>query len=275
MKLFSLVLGLTALSSAALAADLPARKSPPELPVVFQPFSWTGFYVGANAGYADPNARIGITPGGSWVGDPDIAGVTSAATRNLRLQGFTGGAQAGYNYQVNNFVFGLEADLNGLNVNKSFASPVFAGVGGGTYSANGAVSLNYLATVRGRLGFAADHWLFFVTGGVAFTGEKFREAILFNNQTRILNLPLTGPAGGANAGSASKTSANWTLGGGVEYAFSQQWSAKAEYLYVKLSNLQFGSVYGPNNFTGNTYTIQHRARLSGLNVLRLGVNYHF
>ena len=183
MARLPLVLAVFALSSAAVAADLPARSDPPLAPIS-QPYNWTGFYAGLTAGYADPTAKIGIVPGGDWVNDPDIVGVTAAATRSLKLQGFIGGAQAGYNYQTGNLVFGVVGDISGLNVGKSYASPVFPGFDSGTYSANGAVNLNYLATLRGRAGFAVDNLLFYVTGGVAFTGEKFRQSINYNNNNR-------------------------------------------------------------------------------------------
>lgn len=272
------------LTSTAMAADLPSRREAPMPYVVAAPvFTWTGFYVGVNAGYADPTATIGVSPGGAWVGDPDFPGVANAAARKLTLQGATGGGQLGYNYQINNVVLGIEADVNALGLSKSYQSPVFPGVVGGTYSANGSVSVNSIVTLRGRLGFAVNNWLFFGTGGLAIAEEKFRQSVNFTNvappppppPNQVPSLPFTGPAGAANAGSVSKSSVSWTLGAGVEYAFSNQLSAKVEYLYADLKSLQFGSVYGPNAFNNGTWTLQHRANLSGLNIFRVGINYRF
>ena len=282
MKKFvlSLLAGVTPF--AALAADLPNRKAPPPLPMLAPAFNWTGFYVGLNAGYADPNARISVIPGGNWVGDPDAAGVTAASARNLTLQGPMGGGQIGYNYQFNNnLVVGLEADIDAMNIGKSYTSATFPGALGGTYFANGAVNINYVATLRGRFGFAVDHWLFYVTGGLAVTGEKFRQSVNFTNvfvpppPPPVPALPLTGAAGGVNGGSASSSAASWTLGAGVEYALTNNISAKLEYLYVDLKSLRFNSVYGPNAFDPGTYTMQHRARLGGLSLFKVGLNYRF
>jgi outer membrane immunogenic protein len=267
------------LTTTAMAADLPSRREAPTPYVAAPVFTWTGFYVGVNGGYADPTATIGVSPGGAWVGDPDFPGVANAAARKLTLQGATGGGQVGYNYQVNNVVLGLEADVNALGLSKSYQSPVFPGVVGGIYSANGSVSVNSIVTLRGRLGLAFNNWLFFGTGGVAIAEEKFRQSVNFTNVAAPPPpppaLPFTGPAGGANAGSVSKSSVSWTLGAGVEYAFSNQLSAKVEYLYADLKSLQFGSVYGPNAFDAGTWTMQHRANLSGLNIFRVGINYRF
>jgi outer membrane immunogenic protein len=275
MKNFALAAAILAISAAgASGADMAPRtytKAPlvPVAPI----FSWTGFYAGLNAGYADPTANFSVVPGGSWIGDPDYAGIVNAGTRSLGLRGFTGGVQAGYNYQVSNIVLGIEGDLNYLGLKNSYATPIFPGVTSGTYWASGSVGLDAFYTLRGRLGLAADHWLFFVTGGLAVTSEKFSQSINFINQNNTL--PFTGPAGGANAGSASTTAASWTLGGGAEYAFNKQWSVKGEYLYVNLKSMSFGSVYGPNGFTAGTYLMQHNLSFSGLNIFRAGLNYHF
>ncbi len=273
----------SALPFSAMAADLPSRKAPPPAPVVVAPvFSWTGFYGGLNAGYADPTAKFTVIPGGSWVGDPDVPytsatspGVVNASARNRSLQGFTGGAQLGYNYQINNIVLGVEADANYLGLRGSYASPVFNSVANGTYWTRGNVSLDAFYTLRARLGLAADHWLFFVTGGLAVPSERFSQSVNFVNFAPVIALPPTGAAGGANAGSATSAAASWTLGGGIEYALNNQWSVKGEYLYVNLNSMRANSVYGPNGFTGGTWTMQHRLGLSGLNIFRVGVNYHF
>jgi outer membrane immunogenic protein len=276
-RIFSLVVAASSLlATSAFAADLAPRtytKAPlvPVAPI----FSWTGFYAGLNAGYADPTANFSVVPGGSWIGDPDYAGIVNAGTRSLGLRGFTGGVQAGYNYQVDKIVLGIEGDLNYLGLKNSYATPIFPGVAGGTYWASGSVGLDAFYTLRGRLGLAADHWLMFVTGGLAVTSEKFSQSINYINVAQNNNLPLTGPAGGANAGSTSSTAASWTVGGGAEYALNQQWSVKGEYLYVNLKSMSFGSVYGPNGFTAGTYSMQHNLSLSGLNIFRVGLNYHF
>jgi outer membrane immunogenic protein len=259
-------------AGAAFASDLPTHKAPPPPPPP-PVFSWTGFYVGINGGYADPTSSISVIPGGSWIGDVDVAGVTAAGTDSFGLQGFTGGAQAGYNYQIGNMlVVGVEGDANYLGLHNSYATPVFAGKVAGTYWANGATDVDSLFTLRARVGLPVDHWLFYVTGGLAVTGEKFSQSINYLNYTTYVTLPATGAAGGANAGSVSSTVATWTLGGGVEYAFDNHWSVKGEYLYADLKSLGFSSSY-TSPVSSEVYTMQHHDSLSGLNVFRIGLNY--
>ena len=288
---------LGALTSSAIAADLPTKKGPPPAPtIVMAPYSWAGFYVGVNGGYADPTAKLGVAPSGGWAGppiDPDWnanangPGVAALGTHDIGLHGFVGGAQLGYNYQISNFVLGAEADADYMNLKGSYSTPAYPGIAGGTlpndtYWASGSASLNSLFTLRLRAGIAVDHWLFFATGGVAITGEKFSQSINYLNvppppppptviTSPVLTLPITGSGGGANAGSASTTAVTGVFGGGVEYAFDNHWSLKGEYLYVPLKSLGFTSVSTANS----AYTIQHHESLSALNIFRVGLNYRF
>jgi len=264
------VLALSA--GAAFASDLPTHKPPPPPPPP-PVFSWTGFYVGVNGGYADPTSKISVVPGGKWVGDLDQANVTAAGTDKLGLHGFTGGAQLGYNYQINNLlVLGAEADANYLGLHNSYATPDLPGSPGG-YWASGATKLDSLFTLRGRVGLPVDHFLFYLTGGLAITDEKFSQSINFQNNSHNIGLPLTNGFIGANAGSASSTVATWTLGGGVEYAFDSHWSVKGEYLYAPLKSLGFSSSYTSPISGPPAYTMQHNDSLTGLNVFRIGLNY--
>jgi outer membrane immunogenic protein len=277
-------IALSALASAAHAADLPTKKGPPPAPTIVAPaFSWTGFYVGVNAGYADPTASLGVSDGVGWAGPPTVdpdwnanakgPGVAAAGTHAIGLHGFLGGAQAGYNYQINNFVIGAEADADYMNLRGSYATPIYTAANGtGEYWANGSAGLDSLFTVRARAGLAFDRLLLFATGGVAFTGERFSQSIGFSNPTTIITLPTT-PNGvnGYNAGAASTTAVTGVFGGGLEYAFDSQWSLKGEYLYAPLKSQSFSSTYVDTS--SNPWTIQHHESLSGLNVFRLGLNY--
>ena len=279
---------LSALASSAFAADLPTHKGPPPAPsIVMAPYSWAGFYVGVNGGYADPTAKISVAAPSSsgWSGDgdwlpggPTHPGIAAIGKDDIGLHGFIGGAQAGYNYQIDNFVIGAEADADYMNLNGSYSTPTYPGIAGGTapndtYWANGSASVNSLFTLRLRAGLAVDHWLFFATGGLAVTNEKFSQLIGYNYlpPDNILTLPNTGGVNGYNAGSASTTAVTGVIGGGVEYAFDSHWSIKGEYLYVPLKSLGFTSV----STTNPTWTIQHNDSLSALNVFRIGLNYRF
>jgi outer membrane immunogenic protein len=278
-------IALGAMASGALASDLPTHKGPPPAPTIVAPvFSWTGAYVGVNAGYADPTAGLSVAPGGGWAGpplDPDWGysgpthpGIAAIGTDNIGLHGFIGGAQAGYNYQINNIVLGAEADADYMNLTGSYATQKYfqpPAAGTGQYWASGSAGLNSLFTLRLRAGLAVDHWLFFATGGLAITGEKFSQSINYVNYNTTPSLPITGSTGGANAGSASSTTVTGVFGGGIEYAFDKNWSIKGEYLYVPLKSLGFTSV----STADPTYTIQHHDSLSALNVFRVGLNYRF
>lgn len=177
-------------SVAASAADLPARitKAPAYVPV----FSWTGFYIGANAGYG-------------WASLSDTFGTVDG------FDGFLGGVQVGYNWQGpgSPWVFGIEADIQASAQGQDATGTVL----GIPFSLE--VDLPWFATLRGRLGYAAwDRGLIYVTGGLAVTQLKVSLSALGTTVT------------------SDDTKAAWTIGAGVEHMFAPKWSAKLEYLYV-------------------------------------------
>jgi outer membrane immunogenic protein len=254
---------------AASAADLPTRKGPPVAPVYVPPaFTWTGFYVGLNAGGVFSNGnRNNFGFGGGGGGNNS---------------GFIGGAQAGYNYQFglgSGFVLGVEGDIDWASVNNknnnAFGTPlvpgtvVFAGNGGGS-------SGNYVGTARLRAGYAFDRFLVYATGGAAFgdIGRRTNNGAFAVTQAGFVN-PFTGVLVGAptttflGTGGSSSSNVGWTVGGGVEYAVWQNWSIKAEYLYYNLGN-------GKNNntFTPFVFGTNNRRNQDG-SVVRVGLNYRF
>lgn len=236
MKKFLLSsVALLGLSTVAMAADLPRRQAAP----VFTPvpiFTWTGFYIGVNAGYgfADTDSTNSVfLPGGSVLGSVGTNGTLTFNDRNDDEDGgFVGGGQIGYNYQIGTFVIGFEtdfqyADLSGNNGRSSNQGYTFAGTPGlafappaATVSRNGTSSLESFGTVRGRVGLAFDRTLVYATGGFAYGfsdgGDEF--CGFFN--------------GGCNGG--DDTRFGYTVGGGLEYAFTNNVTAKIEGLYVNL-----------------------------------------
>ncbi|MFL4992387.1 MULTISPECIES: outer membrane protein [Microvirga] len=202
---------LLGLASGAMAADLPSRRAPAPIIAAVPVFTWTGFYVGVNAGYGW-NANDSITVGGVRF-DLDDEG------------GFVGGAQAGYNYQIGSFVVGLEGDIQYAD---------FGGDDRFDFDRDGIAdddfnNSDWFGTVRARAGVAFDRALIYATGGFAFADDA------------------TG----------------WTVGGGLEYAFTNNLSAKVEGLYVNLdqddnflgidSDAEFGVVRAGLNFRFGTY----------------------
>jgi len=282
MRMVFAGVALGALATAALASDLPTKKGPPPAPTIVAPpaFSWTGFYVGVNGGYADPTAGLGVAAGSGWnTPDPDWnanlngPGVAAAGTHDIGLHGFLGGAQAGYNEQIDALVFGVEADADYMHLRGSYATPDYTAANGpGEYWAKGSAGLDSLFTLRARAGLAFDRLLVFATGGVAIVGESFDQSIGFSNPTEIITLPTTPKgANGYNAGGASKSVVTGVIGGGVEYAFDNHWSLKGEYQYAPLRSESFTSTY--TDTSNDPWTIHHRESLTGLNVFRIGLNY--
>jgi outer membrane immunogenic protein len=185
---------------------------------------------GSRAPYTDNQPRLY----GDWWGGPYLGGNIGYAwgsvdNNPVNPSGFVGGVQAGYNWRLSPsgpWVFGLEGDLQATGADDTFAPWKF--------------SNPWFGTLRGRVGYAFfNNLLVYGTGGLAF-GELRAERFGL---------------------SESHTNAGWTAGVGAEFGFTQQWSAKVEYLYVDLSNSNFTITGVPNGYH--------------FGVLRAGINYHF
>jgi outer membrane immunogenic protein len=225
----------------ALAADIsrPMPPAPPPMapapPPYIAPFSWTGFYVGAS---------IGAVWGSSSVRDASAFELypTAGSTHTANRVGFLGGLQGGFNWQVSSFVLGIEADYSWASANKTtniLADAYFNS------------SLSGLGTIRGRLGFAADRFMIYATGGGAYTQLKER----VYDATPAFSLSATSNPWG------------WVVGGGVEYALIQNWSVKVEYLHVFLPNSS------PTiTISSSPYTFAFKR---SLDIVRVGANYRF
>ena len=219
--------------SVATAADMPL-KAPPLAPAPV--WSWTGWYVGVNAGGGWENNSYttnltncnvtGVCGAGLVFGVPANQALGSAlgTGSSSHKVGFIGGVQAGYNLQFSSTLVGLEADwdyFNGRNVQGG------SGINstGNVLTVTNQSRSNWLATVRPRVGLVQDHFLVYVTGGVAITNIKYTDSMV--------------AALGTSSGlfSVSQTKAGWTVGGGVEYALMNNWSVKAEYLYAQFTGL--------------------------------------
>ena len=226
----------------ARAADLPLRQSPPALPLP-PAFTWTGFYLGVNAGYGLRGAP----------GSFNDAAYGSVSQTSRDRGGFVGGAQAGYNYQFtpgSGVVVGFETDIQGTAFAKADAAYL-----GTTPYYSVRPSLDYFGTVRGRVGYAFDRVLIYGTGGFAYGGG------------------LASSYASAYTGTLpSSTSTGYTVGGGLEYAFTDKLSAKIEALYVNLR--QRGS--GTATYDATVPAYYGLGRLDpGFAVVRAGLNYRF
>jgi outer membrane immunogenic protein len=247
-----------AFASQAFAADLPSRSMVTAAPPIFVPpaFTWTGFYAGVNAGYnfGDNDATTIGTPG--FVG---LGGFVPSTLRTSR-DGFIGGGQVGYNQQYGMFVLGIEADLQFVD-GKRTTSFTSGALGGLTTSAG--TQSSYLGTVRGRIGLtASDRLLVYATGGLAYGNPE---------NTAAVAAPAVGAFWG---GSSDSVRTGYAVGGGVEYAFTNNLTAKLEYLYYDLGRrtVTASALTGPAAATG----IAYQARFDNTGqIVRAGLNYKF
>ena len=196
--------------SIASAADMPLKAPPP--PPVAAP-SWTGWYVGMNAGYGWNSDSVNVvgTPlfanPGTAATVPSLAAAVASTTGNFpeRSKGFIGGGQIGYNKQFDKFVVGLEADIQGASIRGSstVAGPTVGIVGFAGNSAQTTLSLsnklNYLGTLRGDLGVTVTPTvLFYGTGGLAYGGVNSNTTVaqaLVGPGTATVNVPYGTSAG--------------------------------------------------------------------------------
>jgi len=237
------------LASVASAADMP-MKAPPPAPGLS---NWQGFYAGLNAGGgwdADVHSIVIST-------SPLVLGGYPATTNGTNASGALGGATFGYNWQRSNVVFGLEADIDASSIRNSFPGRVINGFGD-TLTAE--KDLNYVATIRGRLGFAFNNVLVYGTGGFAFGDVK-------NNLVDVLTVPPTGTV----TMQKNTWEPGYVVGGGIEYLIAPRWSLKAEYQYVNLGSYQLSSPeVPPTGFIFSTNKIDN-----DFHTVRVGVNYHW
>jgi outer membrane immunogenic protein len=192
----------------------------------------------------------------------NIPAINSNGLGSVNPQGFTGGVQAGYNWQSGATVLGVETDFNYFGTKGSRSATATYTFNAPTgYTINQEVKTTWLFTARPRLGLAANNWLFYVTGGLTVTNLKY-------NNTYVETFYPS-----AQDGSVSKTKLGWTAGIGVEYALLNSWSVKAEYLHV-----DFGSVSSAVPIVvvpgGNTAPFSNSANLRS-EIVRLGVNKKF
>jgi outer membrane immunogenic protein len=205
-------------AATAIAADLPTpTKAPPE--ALYQ---WTGCYVGGNIGGGTSGSNFGSTiDPGTYLSAGDAATVSGSGSGSKNDIGLIGGGQVGCNWQTGTLVLGVEGDFDWFHSNPNFNNNTNTLASGATFSIAQSLTTNYLATVRPRIGIAADRNFAYVTGGVAFTAISYTEAYSDTN-------PAPGP--GAGAASASRSLVGWTAGAGWEYAFTDHWTMRVEYL---------------------------------------------
>jgi outer membrane immunogenic protein len=241
--LLSTAIGLVVANPHPSAAQSPRRTALlPDLP---QTYSWTGFYIGGTIGQGWSNNATGCSFVGAAADSPCIP----AGPPNVKQNGILGGVEAGYNWQAGNWLLGIESDFSALDVSDVAHFPA-----ADTAYAPAQISSRYdwLGTLRGRAGFAVDRTLLYATGGLAYA--RINQA--YSDSGNVLQ--------------SSGQKNGWTAGGGVEYALTKNWSVKAEYLYVKLSDSSF--VVPESAIAGDITALQLK---NNLNIIRGGLDYRF
>ena len=290
--LLGAALATICVSSLALAAPQPRMQ--PSTPIYIPPaFSWTGFYVGANVGYSWGKSNndwnfFAPSVSGSPVCPLVIGGALCASGSDAtKLNGALGGFQAGYNWQISNWVMGVETDFqfSGQSKSQTFntnfpgaltfpaLTPLL-----GNLSATYTERLESLSTLRGRVGFAADRWLLYATGGLAY--GRLRDS---GSSNAVGRCPIGGPNVPCPFGDWSNevTKIGWTLGAGAEGVIVGNWSWKVEYLHVDLGSVTTNFATLPGCYglavcfslnTGTGTIIHHNVTDD---IVRVGINYRF
>ena len=251
---------LTALGAPApiWAADSSqtATKPPPSSPPIF---SWSGFHFGATLGGAAPVSRSETLQAVSGIVGP---GYDLNPPSNERA-GITFGATLGYNFQNGPIVYGAETELNFLDGRRApagtfLAPPAYAAMGVGSYTLTPDEGGNYFASLRGRVGFAYGRALPYLTAGVASGGWRGASTLTLNGGV---------PGNPFTSGLTASSRMKYVVGAGVDYALFDNWSARAEYLFLDQS---LGTQVFDN---GNMYDFLSKARTES-HIFRLGLIYN-
>jgi outer membrane immunogenic protein len=254
MKTFFAAATIAALGvSSALAADLPARTYTKAPPIMAPAYNWTGFYLGINGGgaWGRRDAAVDFT-----TGNFDLGPAFGRATRSSGVVG----VHAGYNFQVApSWLIGLEGDWDWTNLRRTSAAPLtFGGVPFGVANVQLNDRTEWLASLRGRLGYVAGDWLLYGTGGVAFAHNRYDGFVQ-------INVP-----GVQNPYSFERTTTGWVAGAGVEWKLAANWLLRAEYLHYGFKGETFG--FTSTGFFGTAFISHGR---NDIDVVRGGISYKF
>jgi outer membrane immunogenic protein len=253
-------------ASPAIAADMPLKAPPMVAPV----YSWTGFYIGVNAGAAletfDPTTSTIFSRTG-YFANSSVPAIGGAGVQTTESTAFIWGGQAGYNWQTGNAVYGFEVDFDSLHHSATTSTgAVYPCCAPTAFTITSTSNADWLLTLRPRVGMAVNSWLFYVTGGAA--AAKINSTFVFSDTF----------ATAAESASISGTKWGWVAGFGGETAFGGGWSFKGEFLYASIASGISGSSTNltaftpPIAFPTNVFT--HRLGFQTA-IARVGLNYRF
>lgn len=277
MRNFALILmSIIALSPiAAQAADLAPTHVPAKALPIAQIGNWTGFYIGGNVGYAwgryESSDAVGTIVNSNGGSSPYGFNAVSG-----NGNGVSAGIQAGYNWQNEQAVLGVEADWQYLASRVGTGNSAIAVIPaiGGNFSGSVSVNTDWYATFRARVGYAFGPALLYATGGVALAQSKLNENATGSIPTSLFPFTL-GPLGSMTA-TESNVLVGYAVGGGLEYALGAGWSVKGEYLHMGFGTNGYnltGSLQTPSAQTGVITT--HVDIKPSFDIARVGVNYRF
>jgi outer membrane immunogenic protein len=246
-------------SVAAQAADLAVQRQRTPNTINAAAYSWTGFYAGVNAGYGFGGRDDVNTEGQAAPNIANIAGGARPGFVPLDRAGFIGGGHIGYNYQIGQMVAGIESDISYTDFRDSANVGTFALGSGAPLNNRFSSNIDYLGTVRGRIGWTYDRTLFYGTGGLAY-GEVKQQVQMF------------GPTGNVEfTGENNQLKAGYVVGAGVEYAMTNTLSVKGEYLFYDLGNDTINVAVIPGSGGGGTGYNSHFNNDG--QIFRVGLNY--
>lgn len=258
-------------------AVLPVFVAGPALAAPALPaYSWTGAYLGVNAGGAwggfGSNLAVDCSVPGfppSYICDPSFAGdaalLNAAGRGTINASGFTGGIQGGYNWQTGNIVAGIESDFGAFQLRGTRrVDGVLNSFIGVPFTITSSASADWLFTFRGRLGFTVQpNLLGYLTGGLAVTRIGTTTAYSDNNTSLS---PFSGAFG------STVTKGGFVVGGGAEYALPNNWTVKVEYLYLGFANIS--AIGAISNNGGYRQALSTTTDLTA-HIARVGINRRF
>jgi outer membrane immunogenic protein len=230
-------------TSASRAADM-AVKAPPPPPMMVPIFTWTGFYIGGNLGAAWAQRTVTDAFGNNFTRSSDGR--------------FIGGGQLGYNWQFTNFVLGVEGDIDWIARNNNNGTAAVLINGGGPFVVTSTDS-NWVGTLAARFGWAVDHLLLYGKAGGGWIGNS--------GGFTVTNLTT----GNTFASGGGNSRGGWLLGGGIEYAITNNWSLKGEYDYIGLGNRNVVVPVVVGGGVVDTFGSSNRS----FQMVKFGFNYSF
>ena len=256
------------LGGAAQAADMPLKAPPPPAPVMY---NWNGIYIGAHIGGAwfDGNHNDRFDPALTT-----LTGFTFVDHGFGHNNGrFIGGGQIGWNYQVSQWVWGIEGQISGVaSNNDDQACGFFAPAGANNFLFRCRDRSGWIASIAARLGVAfgqTGNWLLYVKGGGAFADANF--GLRFRDDCATIIVPATICTSGATFNNNDNTRSGWMVGVGLEYGAWGNWSWKLEYNFMDFGHrdIHFDTVL-PGGRIVHDLDFDRQ-----INVVKFGLNYHF